>query len=249
MLQFLQGQRALDDVAVNGLGSDIAVTEISQKYERIQALQDELNKQIVRLRCLKEEFIDICKQLLTKIQEWANVKSSIKIDLAVFILALASPVASFFTLGLGYALLITGSTVGSVKMLKDACSISNLNGKLDTTLIPQLHVKLGQCIEGRYVLESKMALFAQCVDDFADFCREQTSDMLVVRHRGTQVSRQQVLIDINKFMLGFSEEVLEWKGNEAEATACDVEAEITDLSEEELLMLMKRRATLFLKVT
>ena len=79
----------------------------------------------------------------------------------------------------------------------------------------------------------------------SDFCCEHTNDMLVVRHRGTLVSRQQVLIDIYTFMLRFSEEVLELKGNEVEATAFDIEAEITELSEVEFLMLMKRKTTLF----
>ena len=78
---------------------------------------------------------------------------------------MASSVASFCTLLWSLATAGTSTVRTAVNTLRDPWSTPKKE-KLVTTLI-QLQAKVGQCIEVTYVLESKMALFAQCLDDFA----------------------------------------------------------------------------------
>ena len=179
---------------------EVGVTEITFKYEKVKALQNEVGERILRLWNILKSIVATENELVTKINEYQGRCLSTCNRCIIWRALSCAGFIGLFTSPVGLVLSMAGDGLFTAEVLKFICSAKRREEEdKQVQLMVELQQKAGQFKEALDAFYTKFVSFIQHLKDITEFCHEHPNKLIVLRECG-QVSTQQVLRDISTFM-------------------------------------------------
>lgn len=172
--------------------SEVGMNEIPLKYEQAKTLQGELGGQLRRRLDIQKQLAALSESI-TKHSEYE--RKHICRLLVFYCIQLAGFIADFLTIIVGSLLLLVGSVAYAREELNHRCSAI----KTYQELFSDYQEKAGQLKEVAYACRSMQCSLFECLGCIVKLCHKYPDELVLLRECG-QVSTQDVIRDIDKFM-------------------------------------------------